>query len=686
MSVWFYKKISWFTGCLAILALFGLVVFSANIEIKDVDLWLHLATGKHIVQTLSVPQTDFLSCTIAGKPWINHEWLFQAIVSIVYNNAGIEGLIDLKAAVVFMMFALLLFLGYTRERQFGPTFILLLVLLIYQSRMTLRPDMFSLLFFVFYIFILGMHLERRWSVWIIALIQVLWVNVHGFFIFGPAVILVGLIAEGVKRRARLPFEWNTAGRLSDDEYKRLKWMFLFTLLACLVNPYFVKGALYPFNVLFSLTGESRIFFGQIQELQRPFNWGNLLSWQPFFYYRALIVISFLSFLFNYRKIDVMMFALWSGFLLFSLSAIRNMTFFAFAAYISFLSNFQHMSGQEFIPIRWNNEKFRALSSIILKMLLILWVADYGDRLLLRGYYDFDKFERKSEYGGLSQRNFAHAAADFLVDNGIKGNFFNDFNSGAYLLGRAAPDIKVFIDGRTEVYGGEFYRTYQEIWKGDKELFDKAVDQYHLTGAFLNYVYVPAPAGIIRHLYERSDWVLVYFDYDAAVFLRDIPENRPWIDRYRIDLAQWQTKEAELLKIGTHKVTPYRYINRAYALFNMGFPQKAEQEAREALRVEPYNAKATKLLGRIYNERGEYAKGFENLRNAKLLEPNDMKIRYQIALSLYHLGELRQAKEQCQRILSREPQDKDALSLMALINDRQQQAPEESQMKDSDHDR
>jgi hypothetical protein len=69
-----------------------------------------------------------------------------------------------------------------------------------------------------------------------------------------------------------------------------------------------------------------------------------------------------------------------------------------------------------------------------------------------GYYDFDKFERKMEYGGVSLRNYPYKAADFLVANKIKGNFFNDFNSGAYLLGRASPDIKVFIDGRTEVYG------------------------------------------------------------------------------------------------------------------------------------------------------------------------------------------------------------------------------------------
>jgi tetratricopeptide (TPR) repeat protein len=344
-------------------------------------------------------------------------------------------------------------------------------------------------------------------------------------------------------------------------------------------------------------------------------------------------------------------------------------FFAFTAYFAFLANSQYLSAQDYLPARFSQKKFKAIFEATLKIVLILWMVNYGNKLLLRGYYDFDKFERKSEYGGLSQRNFAHQAADFLVDNGIGGNFFNDFNSGAYLLGRASPQVKVFIDGRTEVYGAQFYQTYTKIWKGDTRLFGEAINRYQLTGAFLNSVYVPAPAKTIRYLYELPDWALVYFDYDAAIFLRDVPANRPWIDRYRIDLSQWQTREAELLKIGMQKVTPYRYINRAYALFNMGFPQKAEAEALEALRIEPYNAKAHKLLGRIYNERGEYARGFESLRHAKLLEPDDMKVRYQLAVSLYHLGEFEQARVQCRRVLSGKPGDQETRDLMVLIDEK-----------------
>lgn len=666
MSEWFFRRLNWVAGCLAAAVLFGLVAFAANIEIKDMDLWLHLAAGKHIIQYLSVPKADFLSCTITGTSWVNHEWLFQALVYPVYHAFGVEGLISLRAGVVFLTFALLFFLGYTRGRLFGPVAVLILVLLVYQLRMTLRPDVFSLLFFALYVVILGAHLDKRWPLWVIVLIQIVWTNTHGFFVLGPVVVLAALAGEWAKRRVRLPFEWNDIGRLSEAEYRRLKLMLPVVMLACLVNPYFVKGALYPFGVFFSSGGESKIFFDQIQELQRPFGWHTLWSWQPYFPYRLLILISALSFVCNRRKIDVSALLLWFIFLLFSLSALRNIVFFAFAAYFAFLANFQYVSVPEFLPPRCRNVKFLSGCSVILSAVLIVWMLDYGGRLSLRGYYDFDRFERKSEYGGVSLRNFPRKAADFLIVNNIQGNFFNDFNSGAYLLGRVSPGVKVFIDGRTEVYGAEFYKMYRDIWEGDTGLFDEAADRYRLTGAFLNSVYVPAPARTIRHLYDNPEWVLVYFDYDAAVFLRDIPANRRWIDRYRMDLTQWRTPDADLLKIGTQKVEPYRHVNRAYALFNMGFPEKAEAEAAEALRVEPYNPQAHKLLGRIYNERGEFAEAFESLRKAKLLAPDDMKVRYQIAVALYHLGETGKAEEQCRRVLATNPKNAEGLFLLSLI--------------------
>ena len=136
---------------------------------------------------------------------------------------------------------------------------------------------------------------------------------------------------------------------------------------------------------------------------------------------------------------------------------------------------------------------------------------------------------------------------------------------------------------------------------------------------------------------------------------------------RIDLTQWQTKPADLLKIGATKVTPYRYINRAFALLNMGLDQKAAREAVEALRMDSHNAKAHKILGMISNNNGNYDAAFESLRKAKLKNPNDMETRYQIARALFHLGKIEKAKQQCEMVIEQDPKNSEALTLLSLIN-------------------
>jgi len=125
----FWEKCSHFIGILPIGALFGLVVFVANIEIQDYDLWLHLAMGKYIVTNAMIPLEDVLSASIIGKVWINHEWLFQVLVFKIFEAWGPDGLIKMQVVVVTLTMLILLVLGYNRDRQLVTTFGLLLVFL-----------------------------------------------------------------------------------------------------------------------------------------------------------------------------------------------------------------------------------------------------------------------------------------------------------------------------------------------------------------------------------------------------------------------------------------------------------------------------------------------------------------------------------------------------------------------------
>ena len=52
--------------------------------IPSVDTWWHLATGRYILQAHAVPHADPFSSTVAGKPWIAHEWLSAVVFYLGY--------------------------------------------------------------------------------------------------------------------------------------------------------------------------------------------------------------------------------------------------------------------------------------------------------------------------------------------------------------------------------------------------------------------------------------------------------------------------------------------------------------------------------------------------------------------------------------------------------------------------
>lgn len=669
-----WAKISYLVGLLPIGALFGLLVYVANVEIKDFDLWLHLGVGKYITVNKVVPGVDFLSATISGEPWVNHEWLFQVIVYNLYSNFGPDGILKMQIGVVLVTMLLLLFLGDSRNRQLSTSFILLLVYLVYQQRFTIRPDIFSLLFFSVYIFVLALHIDKKWTIPFLFFVQVLWSNMHGFFFFGPLFVLTGIVSEWVKRHVRLPYEWNETGRLTDEEFKRIKITFFVVCLACVFNPLFVKGALYPLSVFFGLGGENKIFFDYIQELQKPIeSVSSLFVRDQFIYYRILILISGLSFVFNRRRIDISALFFWLIFLIFSLQAIRNTVFFAFAAYLVFITNILSIDYNQLIPLRFSDKKFMHITSIMVKLLLVLWIFNYAKGISGRSYYDFETNRYKSEFGGVSLLSYPSKAGDFLVENNVKGNFFNDFNSGAYLVGRCFPNIKVFIDGRTEVYGGAYFKNYHRIWeKGDAAYFEEIAEKYNLTGAFLNASRYHIPVKIFKYLYEHKDWKVVYFDYDAVILLKNVEQNKDLIARYEIDLEKWRAEKHDIYRFGSENVMAFQNYYRAFTLETLGFYEAALSEAFQAVNLTPSYAKAYQLLGKIFAKQKDFKPAFKNFRLASVLLPQDKSIHHNLALCYYDMGKYLLAVNQYELIAQKWPTDVKAFFFLsrAYVKDRQ----------------
>ena len=304
-----------------------------------------------------------------------------------------------------------------------------------------------------------------------------------------------------------------------------------------------------------------------------------------------------------------------------------------------------------VPLYFVREEFELLTGWMVKIAIIVFLLNHAGNLAQSGYYDFNTYERKSEFLGVSQRNFPEGAADFVIKNKIAGPVFNDFNSGAYLVGRAYPGIRVFMDGRTEVYGAKFFQDiYKKIWDGgDEKVFDEAVRRYHLKVAILGAAFSRPPEKVLAIFAARKDWKLVYFDHDGLVFLRDIPENAELIRKFAIDLKVWKAPASDIRRMGTAKAAPYREVDRAFLLERMGYPDQALQQADAALAVSPATRDAFEIKARIYAERHDHQRAFENYRLALLQDAGDVKLRRGLALAYVGLGEYVYALEQADRL-------------------------------------
>jgi tetratricopeptide (TPR) repeat protein len=183
-----------------------------------------------------------------------------------------------------------------------------------------------------------------------------------------------------------------------------------------------------------------------------------------------------------------------------------------------------------------------------------------------------------------------------------------------------------------------------------------LSHFNITGVLMNSVQQPIPKKILMFMYKNKDWTPVYFDFDAMIFLKNIPQNKKIIDRYKIDLAKWPAKELDLLKLGFANVTPYQNINRAYTLESIRLYEPALAEARFALKVAPDYREPYKLIGSIYGKMKDYRRAFEYFRIAAMLSPRDKKIRHNLALAYYDLGEYKYAIEHYQKIINAWPKD------------------------------
>jgi tetratricopeptide (TPR) repeat protein len=238
-------------------------------EMGDSDIWWHLRGGEWILENQRAPDRDPFTFGSADKKWIDIHWGYEVVLALVHRVGGIGALVVLGATVGAAAFLACL----TARRRDWPIAATVLcwtpALVLFAFRLDPRPEIFSLLYIGLYLAILWRLPQRPKLAWLLPAVQILWVNMQGLFILGPILLGLFVASEGAR------YYWERwFGTLKWDDAQRRWWLHVggasaAVLAACLVNPYFLDGALFPLALLPKVTAKGNPYKSYIDELQSP---------------------------------------------------------------------------------------------------------------------------------------------------------------------------------------------------------------------------------------------------------------------------------------------------------------------------------------------------------------------------------------------------------------------------------
>ena len=477
----------------------------------DPDLWWHMAAGRFILDTGSVPQTDPFSFTAAGRPWVAHEWLAEIAIYLIYRAGGYLAPVivfaSLVAAAFWVVFRTVRLLGMGVP---GAACITFWAAFMSMGAWNVRPQVFSYLFFAVYLFLLVRSRQRRdrW-IWAIPAIMVLWVNLHAGYIMGLMILGMFVVGEAINllRVGRsLPPGAQAAGRnlgrglvprlrflsttLSAPGTGFLRWagVTAATLVATAANPQGLSILLYPLTY----AGTQNASMRYITEWQSP-------NFHDYFFFVFGASMMLLMVLPGRRAVDWAVGVPLLVLTAMSLQSARVIPFYALA-----VAPFLALRLAK--PSAASTQHSRPLPARRLNWaLLALCIAVLGSTLFISDRAQLGPQPRTVDYPAEGVR--------YIQQSGLTGRLFNTYHWGGFVVWSFYPERRAFIDGRADLYGDGFVEEYMKAYNGRPGW--KTLLERERVGVAL----VESDAPIAALLAESPDWEQRFQGKLETVFVR-----------------------------------------------------------------------------------------------------------------------------------------------------------------------
>lgn len=589
-------------------------------QLEDHDIWWQLKAGQWMLDNLRAPHTQLFSYAIDGVSWVNHSWLFQALIFAVYKFlGGINSLIVFKAIMVGLVLWITL-KGFLKK-VYPPLFLLSAWLFsrLFLIRAPLRPELISALFLSLYLY----ALFNKRNLWFLLIIQCLWANMHGYFALGPIVLSLFIFSEYIKLKIKLPLDWNKTVYLTDKAaYGKYLIILAAAVLLSFLSPYGINNLRYPFFAVKSFLYGSGNFYS-VSELS-SLRLTDILFTNKHALLKSAVALFAVSLLLNIRKANLFNMLIFVGFFSLYCTANRHSGFFAVIGCFCVLDNFQTGNYDFLKP--YFKIRHAGILTIILTSLIGAYILRYQfvrERELRKKYVYSEDLGSKSYRYGIDTSIFPVKAVDFILKNRITDPIFNSFNISGYLIWRLYPSCKVFIDGRTEIYGKVFMDEYVHSII-DFRKWQELDEKYGFNTVILDYSTTDLYFPLIRKLYEDSRWKLVYFGEIAVIFMKDDLANKSVIATHGMlfEDSKGAVPTGHLIDGKETAAYPAHFLNRARFFINaMDMPGLALKNLERARHINHECYEVYQLTGYTYFKMKKFKEAEVAFTKSLQINPN-----------------------------------------------------------------
>jgi len=451
--------------------------------LSDPDSHWHVTVGNWILMHGTVPTTDSYSFTFTGQPWIAKEWLSQVLFAVAYNLGGWGGVTALAAAALGATFAVLLRLLMRDLRPLPALLFTTVAFVMTAPHFLARPHVLAFPLMLLWVAGLVRAVEQRRApeMWLLA-VMLLWANVHGGFTLG--LMLAGALALDALVGARDAAERRTLF---------IAWakFAIAALLAACITPYGPESILVTSRI-FSL-GDA---LGMIAEWRSP-------DFQKQPLQELVLLVALYLALSRGLKLPLIRLLIVLGLMHLFLRYARNAELLAMLAPLMIAP----LLARQFPKIAAEPEpagRFKALAQPAGAAALTIALGLAG---LVAGL--------SMGYGRIAPptANMPAAAVAFARDAGLTGRVLNHYGYGGYLISVGIP---TFIDGRGELYGGDFIKQYAKaVNLRGEEPFEALLERYDIDWTLL-----PGDQAANQLLARLPGWRRAYSDEAATIFVRD----------------------------------------------------------------------------------------------------------------------------------------------------------------------